>query len=100
MIWDVRKRGPMRWLLIHDFSTNDAEVVMEFVTSHMKRMEKKRPRKIPHYSAVADKPIGVGDAFPSKVGPASVECLIGQSYARNLNREIVSYCEKHFRYGG
>jgi hypothetical protein len=30
----------------------------------------------------------------------NVDCLVPRTYARELNKEIISYCEKHRRYAG
>ena len=39
-------------------------------------------------------------AFQTNEALTNGECLVVRNYARELNMEIISYCEKHFRYGG
>ena len=46
---------------------------------------------------VADKLIVCANQH--NVSPTNMECLLVRIYARELRKEIISYCEKHFRYG-
>jgi len=39
-------------------------------------------------------------SYPNREAPTKVELFSGRDYARELNMEIISLCEKHFRYGG
>jgi hypothetical protein len=61
-------------------------------------MKKKRRRKGLEYFG-ADKLV-VFTSDQNQGAPTNVEWLAGQNFARDLNKEIISYCEKHFRYGG
>jgi hypothetical protein len=64
----------------------------------MRQMKKKRRRKVRDCSG-ADKVIVY--SYPNREAPTKVELLLsGRDYARELNMEIISLCEKHFRYGG
>jgi hypothetical protein len=63
----------------------------------MREMKKKRQRKVMDSSG-ADKLIVY--SYPNREAPTKVELFSGRDYARELNMEIISLCEKHFRYGG
>jgi hypothetical protein len=60
-------------------------------------MSKEQRREVLEYLGV-DKRIVYADE--DKGALTNVECLGARNYARELRKEIISYCEKHFRYGG
>jgi hypothetical protein len=63
----------------------------------MRRMKKKRRRKVLDYSGAYKL---IVYPYQNKDAPTKVEFLADWNYARELNMQIISLCEKHFRYGG
>ena len=63
----------------------------------MNRMSKEREREVLQCLG-ADKPIEY--AYQDHEALTNVEYIVVRNYARELTKEIISYCEKRFRYGG
>ena len=63
----------------------------------MSRMNKEQRREVEEY-VVADTLIVY--AYQNNGAPTNGECVVVRNYAREVRKEIISYCEKHFRYGG
>jgi len=63
----------------------------------MRRMNKEQQREIEEYF-VADKLIVC--TYQNNATVTNVECIVVRNYAQELRNEIISYCEKHYRYAG
>jgi hypothetical protein len=63
----------------------------------MSRMNTELRREVEKYF-VADTLIVC--AYQNTGALTNRECLVVRNYAREVRKEIISCCEKHFRYGG